>query len=178
MSEVKKGSLFMRAMESLFSLSGETGRVEFLAALPMLAILVVLCVTMMVAFASTGRSDGFSLTLIYLIFGLPAMILQAKRLRSAGLHRYAAWAVGALLQVVVVMGVLILLQQKVQWVPWELFILGWIVFLAALPVKKAPATSSGRHTDNDRDDNERSHKDKDDKDDGDGDSGDGGDGGD
>ena len=136
MSQEKKGSLFMRGLEALFSLSGKADRKEFIVALIFLFILGNMCFFMMAALPLIGRADGLSMLLVYLIFALPATILQTKRLKDAGLQRHLSWLIGAAPQFVVPVIAGILLQHHVQNVPWPGLALAWSVLLAALPTKR------------------------------------------
>ena len=135
-----KGSLFGRALEALFSMSGQADRKEFLAALPLLFVLAAVCFFVIAGVNMLGKSNGALIAMSYCIFALPATILQSKRLRDIGLSRSFAWLVGALPQVLPLWIGGMLIQHNVDF-PWPVAILIWVVILASLPSKQ-PATSA------------------------------------
>lgn len=137
-SQPKKGSLFGRALEALFSMSGQTDRKEFLAALPILFVLAAVCFFVIAGVGLLGKSNGALIAMSYCIFALPATILQSKRLRDIGLTRSLAWLVGALPQVLPLWIGGVLIQYNVNF-PWPLAIVGWVIFLAAMPSRQPAA---------------------------------------
>ena len=154
MSQAKKGSLFMRALEALFSISGKADRKEFIVALIMLFILGNMCFFMMAALPLIGRADTVSMLLVYLIFALPATILQAKRLKDIGLQRHLSWFVGAVPPFLIPVFAGMLLQHQVKDIPWPGLVLAWVILLAALPTKKETPANSRDESDSGNDDSD------------------------
>lgn len=149
-SQPKKGSLFGRALEALFSMSGQADRKEFLAALPILFFLAAVCFFVIAGLGMLGKSNGALLAMSYCIFALPATILQSKRLRDMGLPRSLTWLVGALPQVLPLWIGGMLIQHNVSF-PWPLAILLWVALLALIPSRQFAAPA---HAGKDADDTE------------------------
>lgn len=137
-SQPKKGSLFGRALEALFSMSGQADRKEFLAALPILFVLAAVCFFVIAGVGMLGKSNGALIAMSYCIFALPATILQSKRLRDMGLQRSLSWLAGALPQVLPLWIGGMLIQHNVSF-PWPLAILLWVVLLASVPSRQPAA---------------------------------------
>ena len=147
----KKGSLLGRALEALFSMSGQADRKEFLAALPILFILAAVCFFVIAGIGMLGKANGALIAMSYCIFALPATILQSKRLRDMGLTRALAWLAGALPQVLPLWIGGMLIQHNVNF-PWPLIILLWVVFLASVPSRQpAPQARTEEYEEEDDD---------------------------